>query len=63
MGCEELNEAIEHLAVIGEVGLLQHHGRSGLDHLFGVARLVVVCRGCKGNEQRRFSRGRELGYR
>ena len=61
MRCEQLHEALEHFAVIGEVGFLQHHGCRCLDHLFGVAGLVIVGCGGKGDEKSRFARGGKFG--
>ena len=37
--------------MVGEVSFLEHEGGPGLDHFFGVAGLVVICRRGKRHEE------------
>jgi len=51
---EQAGERFEQLAGNGQVGFLEHDGGAGIDHFFGVALLVIVGGGGKGNEQAGF---------
>ena len=46
-----------------EIGLIEQKSRAGLDHLLGVAALVVVGGGGKGNQQGRLTGGGQFGHR
>ena len=60
---EQAGEGGQQLAGNVQVCLVEQHSRAGLDHLLGVAALVVVGGGGKGNQQGGLAGGGQFGHR
>ena len=61
-GVEQAVSASSSLPGMARSRLVQHDGGAGLDHLLGVALLMIVGGGGEGNQQGRLAGGGELGH-